>query len=161
MAFEFTDSENQQIDSLLSRYPTKMSATLPLLHLAQKRNGWIGPDVIEAVARRLELTKIHVADVVSFYSMYHRKPVGRHVISVCRTLCCQLVGQESLSDYLRERLGLGEAMNGTDDKGQFTVEHVECLGACGMGPVAIIDGEYHEHLTVEKLAALMDQLEAS
>ena len=161
MAFEFTDTENQQIDSLLSRYPTKMSATLPLLHLAQKRNGWVSPDVISAVASRLELTQIHVADVASFYSMYHRKPVGRHVISVCRTLCCQLVGQEAISDYLRERLGLAVGADGTDEKGIFSLHHVECLGACGDGPVAIIDGEYHEKLTVERLATLLDQLEAS
>jgi NADH-quinone oxidoreductase E subunit len=161
MAFEFTDSENQQIESILQRYPNSMSATLPLLHLAQKRNGWISPEVVAAVAKRLDLSQIHVADVVAFYSMYHRKPVGKHVISICKTLCCQLVGQESLSDYLRQRLGLGDQSNGTDAAGMFTLQHVECLGACGDGPVAIIDGEYHEKLSVESLASLMDNLEAT
>ncbi len=111
------------------------------------------------VARLLELTRIHVADVVSFYTMYHRKPIGRHLVSLCRTLCCQLVGQEDLSAYLRQRLGL-EGLNGTDASGTFTVEHVECLGACGAGPVVIIDGQYHERVTVEGLKALLDGLQS-
>lgn len=159
MAFRFTESELQQIDLILERYPSRMSATLPLLHLVQQREGWVSPDAIEEVARLLELTRIHVADVVSFYTMYHRKPIGRHLVSLCRTLCCQLVGQEDLSAYLRQRLGL-EGLNGTDASGTFTVEHVECLGACGAGPVVIIDGQYHERVTVEGLKALLDGLQS-
>lgn len=161
MAFRFNESELQQINTLLARYPSKMSATLPLLHMVQRREGWVSPDAIEEVARLLELTRIHVADVVSFYTMYHRKPIGKHLVSVCRTLCCQLVGQEDLSAYLRQRFSLTDDHVATDSSGTFTVEHVECLGACGAGPVVIIDGQYHERVTVQRLGELLDGLQAA
>ncbi|MDP2359461.1 MAG: NAD(P)H-dependent oxidoreductase subunit E [bacterium] len=159
MAFTFTAEEGQEIEQILARYPDRMSATLPLLHLAQRRTGWTGPEVVDEVARILELPRIHVADVVTFYTMFQRRPVGRHLISVCRTLSCHVLGGREIVDYLRRRLGLGEAAAGTDPRGLFTLEQVECLAACGTAPVLLVDGVYHENMTVEKVGALLDGLE--
>jgi NADH-quinone oxidoreductase subunit E len=159
MAFTFTEAERGEIEGLLARYPQRMSATLPLLHLAQRRLGWVSPEAVDEVARVLELPRIHVADVVSFYTMFQRRPVGRHLISVCRTLSCHVLGGGELIAYLRKRLRLeGEA--GTDPEGRFTLEQVECLASCGTAPVLLVDGVYHENMTVEKTAALLDALEA-
>ncbi len=159
MAFTFTAEERQEIERILARYPEPMSATIPLLHLAQGRLGWVSPEVVDEVARVLELPRIHVADVVSFYTMFQRKPVGRHRISVCRTLSCHVLGGHEILEYLRTRLQLGEARSGTDPRGLFTLEEVECLAACGTGPVLLINGVYHEGLTVPGLKLLLDKLE--
>lgn len=161
MAFTFTEAERQELERILARYPERMSATLPALHLAQRRAGWIGPDVIDEVARVLDLPRLHVSDVVTFYTMYQRRPVGRHLISVCRTLSCHVLGGREIVDYLRGRLGLGEKGAGTDSKGLFTLEQVECLGACGTAPALIVDGEYHENMSVDKVRELLDGLEAA
>jgi NADH-quinone oxidoreductase subunit E len=160
MAFTFTGEEHHQIARIRARYPDPMSATLPLLHLAQDRTGWVSPEVVDEVARILELPRIHVADVVSFYTMFRRTPPGRHVISVCRTLSCHVLGGKAILDYLRGRLQSGEAHSGTDTRGLFTLEEVECLAACGTGPTLMVDGVYHESMTVEGVKALLDGLEA-
>jgi NADH-quinone oxidoreductase E subunit len=160
MPFRFTEDELDQIEKIKSRYPQQISATLPLLHLAQKRESWISPEIIEEVARVLDISKLHVHDVVSFYTMFQRKPVGKYLISVCRTLSCYLLGAPEISEYLSGRLQLDGGMQGTDPGGTFTLEEVECLGACGSAPVLLINGEYHENMTVEKVARLLDELEA-
>ena len=160
MAFTFTGEEHHQIARIRARYPDPMSATLPLLHLAQDRVGGGAPEVVDEVARILELPRIHVADVVSFYTMFRRTPPGRHVISVCRTLSCHVLGGKAILGYLRGRLQLGEAHAGTDPQGLFTLEEVECLAACGTGPTLLVDGVYHESMTVEGVKALLDRLEA-
>jgi NADH-quinone oxidoreductase subunit E len=160
MAFTFTGEEHHQIARIRARYPDPMSATLPLLHLAQDRLGWVSPEVVDEVARILDLPRIHVADVVSFYTMFRRTPPGRHVISVCRTLSCHVLGGKAILDYLRGRLQLGEAHAGSDPHGRFSLEEVECLAACGTGPTLLVDGVYHESMTVEAVKALLDGLEA-
>ena len=136
-----------------------MSATLPLLHMAQRRLGWVSPEAVDEVARVLELPHIHVADVVTFYTMFQRRPVGRHLISVCRTLSCHVLGGREIIDYLRRRLQL-DGESGTDPRGVFTLEQVECLAACGTAPVLLVDGVYHENMTLETVWALLDSLEA-
>jgi NADH-quinone oxidoreductase subunit E len=161
MAFTFTAEERQELDRVLARYPQRLSATLPALHLAQRRTGWVSPDVVDEVARVLEIPRAHVADVVSFYTMYQRKPVGEHLISVCRTLSCHILGGREIVDYLRRRLQLGERGAGTDPRGLFTLEQVECLGSCGTAPVLIVDGEYHENMDLDAVARLLDRLEAA
>lgn len=159
MAFSFTADERQEIDRIRARYPDAMSATIPLLHLAQRRARWISTEVVDEVARTLELPRVHVADVVSFYTMFQRQPVGRHLISVCRTLSCHVLGGREIIDYLRQRLGLGDAHSGTDARGLFTLEQVECLAACGTAPVLLVNGIYHENMSLEKVKSLLDSLE--
>jgi len=161
MAFTFTEEERQELERVAARYPDRTSATLPALHLAQRRAGWIGPDVIDEVARAVGVTRLHVADVVSFYTMFQRRPVGRHLIGVCRTLSCHVLGGAELVAYLRQRLQLGEKTAGTDPRGLFTLEQVECLGSCGTAPVVVVDGVYHENMTVDALRQLLDGLEAA
>jgi NADH-quinone oxidoreductase subunit E len=159
MPFKFNEEQLQRAEALLSRYPDRISGTLPLLHLAQDIHGWISPDVVAEVAQVLGVSALHVADVASFYTMYQRKAVGKHLISVCRTLSCHLLGGREIIEYLRERLQLGEAEKGTDPSGLFTLETVECLGACGSAPAMIIDGQYHENMTVQGVKELLDRLE--
>lgn len=159
MSFQFNEAELQEVQRIRARYPDSRSATLPLLHLAQRRVRWIPPDVIDEVARVLELPRVHVSDVVSFYTMFQRKPVGTHLISVCRTLSCHVLGGKEIIDYLHQRLGLGDAHSGTDASGTFTLEEVECLGSCGTAPVLLVNGVYHENMTVDSVRELLDRLE--
>jgi NADH-quinone oxidoreductase E subunit len=159
MPFRFTEKEQQEIKDIVSRYPQQISATLPLLHLAQKRTGWVSSDVENEVARILDIPQLHVHDVVSFYTMFQRKPIGKFLISVCRTLSCHLMGAPEISAYLSERLKLDGKCKGTDPNSMFTLEEVECLGACGSAPVLLVNGVYHENMTVDKVKALLDSLE--
>ncbi len=161
MSFQFNENELQEAERILARYPDKRSATLPLLHLAQRRMRWIAPGVVEEVARLLDIPKVQVSDVVSFYTMFQRKPVGKHLISVCRTLSCHVLGGGEIISYLRKRLQLAEGHGGTDPSGTFTLEEVECLGSCGTAPVLLVDGVYHENMTLDMVRELLDRLEAS
>ncbi len=159
MPFRFTENELREIDQILNRYPDRRSGMLPLLHLAQEREGWISPGVVEEVARVLEVSSLHVSDVVSFYTMFHRRPLGRHLVSVCRTLSCHVLGGEEILRHLQSRLRLGDRETGTDPEGLFTLETVECLGDCGAAPVVMIDGTYHENMTVKRLEQELSKLE--
>ncbi len=155
----FGDSMDRQIDEILDRYPTKGAALLPVLWLCQERWGWISPGMMEAVAKRLDLAPAFVEGVASFYTMYHLRPPGRHVLQVCTTLSCQLCGAASLVDHLKEKLAIdfGE----TTPDGAFTLVDVQCLGACGEAPVIQINDDYYTDLNRERLNEILDELAAS
>jgi len=149
-----------EIADIISRYPAdrKKSALLPLLHIAQEENGWLPVDVMDEVAEILDIKPIEVYEVASFYTMFHLKPIGKYVLEVCRTGPCCNVGAEELIHYLEDKLGV--AVGETTADGLFTIKPVECLAACGTGPVLQIGPEYHYHenLTREKLDQLIDEL---
>jgi NADH-quinone oxidoreductase subunit E len=152
----FDDAMEQQIEEILRRYPSKQAALLPLLWLSQDRWGWVSPGIVAAVADRLELTPAYVEGVVSFYTMYLRRPPGRYLLQVCTTLSCQLCGTSDLVDHLKAKLQIdfGE----TTEDGRFSLVDVQCLGACGEGPVIQINNDYYTDLDVEKLDLLLDGL---
>jgi len=152
----FDDTMETRIAELLGRYPTKKAALLPLLWLCQDRWGWISPEVLEAVAERLELAPAYVEGVATFYTMYRLTPPGRYVLQVCSTLSCQLCGTGALVEHLKARLGIDFGETTAD--GKFTLVDVQCLGACGEGPVVQINNDYHTRLTPEGLDALLDEL---
>lgn len=157
MAFEFTEENKNKFEAVVQRYPDRMAAMLPTLWLAQKQHGWLSPEVMEYVAGLLELSPSKVYEVATFYTMFHKAPIGEYHFQVCRTLSCQLCGAEDINKYLLERLGvkLGE----TSSDGKFTVSEVECLGSCGTGPMLQLNDDYHEELTPEKIEQLIESLD--
>jgi NADH-quinone oxidoreductase subunit E len=158
MAFTLSPESEKIVDELLTRYPTKRASCLPVLHLCQRQNGWISPDVVDFVARRLELSTSEVKGVVTFYTMYHQQPVAPNVVWVCRTLSCELRGARAIQKHLEKRFGCG--LNGTSRDGKFTLKTAECLAACGQAPMVQINDEYYENLTIESLDRLIDEIAA-
>lgn len=145
-----------EIEQILSRYPVKRSALLPLLYLAQKEEGYISEAAMKEIAAILHLTPPQVYEVVTFYTMFHLKPIGKFHIQVCKSLMCALVGADTLLDWLHVRLGIkpGET---TPDR-MFTLSTVECLAACGVGPMMQVNDDYYERLTEEKLDRILADL---
>ena len=142
---KFTFGNTDKVKTILSQYPDKKSATLPLLHLAQSENLYISGAVINTVADLVDCQPAVVMDCVSFYTMLYTKPQGRHIIQVCQTLSCSLNGADALVDHVTDKYGIkpGE----TTEDGRFTLMKVECLGSCGTAPVVQINKEYHEGLS--------------
>jgi NADH-quinone oxidoreductase E subunit len=153
----FDGAMESAIRDVLSRYQTSQAALLPVLWLCQERWGWISPGITRAIADRLELSPAFVEGVTSFYTMYQRRPTGRYLLQVCTTLSCQLCGTGALVDHLKRKLGIDFGETTAD--GRFTLIDVQCLGACGEGPVIQINNDYYTELTVERLDALLDGLE--
>ena len=159
--FAFTEDNAKRADAAVTHYPEgrQASAVMPLLDLAQRQNdGWLSPEAIEYVANYLEMAPIRVHEVASFYSMYNTKPVGKHLVQVCRTTPCWLRGAAGLTDTCRDKLGIG--LGETTEDGQFTLVEVECLGACANAPAVQIGDDYYEDLSPERLSALLDELKA-
>ena len=147
-----------KIDEVITHYPTKRSATLPLLHLIQEDVGHLPPDTSEWVAAKLELQHINVLEVITFYPMFRQKPIGRRHIKVCRTLSCALLGgYKTCATFEQEfHTHLGEV----SPDGEVTVDFVECLASCGTAPVVMIDDELHEKVDCAKAKQLSDQIKA-
>ncbi|MDX2186216.1 MAG: NADH-quinone oxidoreductase subunit NuoE [Opitutaceae bacterium] len=147
-----------RIDEVITHYPVKRSATLPLLHLIQEDVGFISDEAIEWIAAKLELQPINVYEVVTFYPMFRRKPIGRRHVKVCRTLSCALNGGYKVCDRFKEefKTELGQV----SPDGEVTVEFVECLASCGTGPVVMIDDDLHENVTEQKVTELSAKIRA-
>jgi NADH-quinone oxidoreductase subunit E len=158
MAFTLSPESEKIVDELLTRYPTKRATCLPVLHLCQRQEGWISPDVIDYVARRLGLSTSDVKGVVTFYTMYHQHKVAPNVVWVCRTLSCELRGARAVQKHLEKRFGCSAP--GTSKDGKFTLKTAECLAACGQAPMVQINDQYYEDLTLEKLDRIIDDLAA-
>jgi NADH-quinone oxidoreductase subunit E len=145
-----------QMKELTSHYREgrEKSALVPILHLVQDENGgWLTTESLDQVARFLNIAPIEVYEVATFYSQFNLKPVGKHVLEVCRTGPCCLVGAERLIDMLEKKLGIKDGETTPD--GRFTLKAVECLGACGYGPVIQVGDTYYEHLDEQKIEALL------
>ncbi|HLH75975.1 MAG TPA: NAD(P)H-dependent oxidoreductase subunit E [Candidatus Binataceae bacterium] len=146
-----------ELHDLLSHYPTKQAALLPALWLAQREFGWISPEVEAYVAGLLGLAPSHVAGVVSFYTMFYRKPVGRWHLEVCGNLSCRLRGAATIIDCVRDKLAIGPGETTAD--GKFTLSEVECLASCGSAPMLQLNhGPFYENLTPESVVRLIDEL---
>ena len=152
----FTGAIEAELSGILGRYPTKMAALLPALWMVQRERGWVSPDAMVEVAERLELTPAYVKGVVTFYTMYHQQPVGRHFIQVCTTSPCGACGAERVVDALLKHTGCGE-LGATSNDGRFTVIEVECLGACGFATPIMVNEEFVESVTPEKVPQLLSK----
>jgi NADH-quinone oxidoreductase subunit E len=151
-----SDQSLARAEELIARYPQRRSALLPILFLLQAEDGYVSPAGVAQVANLLGLTRAEVGAVATFYTMFRRRPVGRYLVSVCKTLSCQLRGGRDISAALAERLDV--PMGGTDQSGMVTVEEVECLAACDGAPVVQVNTENYERLTVEEALALVEAL---
>lgn len=158
--FEYTVENRARFDEIVARYPAdrRRSAILPALYLVQHQQGYITANAMRYVAGLLGITAADVEDVVSFYTMFYTKPVGKFVVNVCRTLSCALNGAERVTEEICSRLGIkpGE----TDSSGTFTLVEVECLGACDRAPVVMVNDSWHECLKPEDAGRLLDDLRA-
>ncbi|MGC8825969.1 MAG: NADH-quinone oxidoreductase subunit NuoE [Anaerolineae bacterium] len=145
-----------QIREAMKKYPQARSALLPALEIAQREAGYLSPQVLREVALLMDLPPVEVASVASFYTMFYRRPVGKHIIQVCTNISCSLMGAEHIVDVLRKRLGI--EVGETTPDGRFTLLTVECLGSCGTAPVMQVDDTYYENLTEERLDAILAEL---
>ncbi len=153
MALQFSPETLKKFDETVARYPKKEAAMLPVLYLAQQEFGHLGPEAIEYVAKLMEQTPARVHGVVSFYTMYNMKPIGRHHIQVCRTLSCALGGAEGITAFIKQKLGIDTGQTTSD--GRFTLSEVECLASCGTAPMMQINDDYYENLTEEKIDQIL------
>jgi len=154
-----TPEREKKIDELLSHYPVRQSALLPVLWVVQEQLGWISPESMRYVAVRLGITAELVREVVTFYSMFNEHPVGKFHLQVCCTTPCMILGSDDIIGHIESRLGITRGQ--TTEDGLFTVSQVECLGSCGTAPMLQVNREkYHENLSTEKVDALLGELRA-
>ncbi|HJU90635.1 MAG TPA: NAD(P)H-dependent oxidoreductase subunit E [Gemmatimonadaceae bacterium] len=152
----FVGAARQRLDELLPRYPQKMAALLPALWIVQEQRGWVSEGAMAEVATLLGLTPAYVKGVVTFYTMYHQHPVGKYFVQVCTTSPCGACGAEAVRDAFLQHTGCGE-LGATSKDGRFTVIEVECLGACGFATPVMINEEFIESVTAEKVADLVKE----
>ena len=153
----FVGARRQELDTLLTRYPTKMAALLPALWMVQEDRGWVSERSMAEVAALLGLTPAYVKGVVTFYTMYHQHPVGRHFVQVCTTTPCNVCGAEDVVKAFLQHTKCGE-LGVTSDDGRFTVIEVECLGACGFATPVMINEEFIESVSAETVPAIIARL---
>jgi NADH-quinone oxidoreductase E subunit len=152
----FVGKLKEELEAVLGRYPTKMAALLPALWLVQRERGWVSEEAMVEVGQQLELTPAYVKGVVTFYTMYHQHPVGRHFIQVCTTSPCTACGAEKVVEALLTHTQCGD-LGATSPDGKFTVIEVECLGACGFATPIMVNDDFIESVTPEKVPQILSQ----
>lgn len=158
LMIKFSEQKIKEVQQIIQRYPEgkQKSALIPVLHLAQEEfGGWLSAETMDYVASVLNLQPIEVYEVATFYSMYNLKPVGRYLFEVCQTGPCMLNGSDNIIKYIFEKLGIRPGETTSD--GMFTLKTVECLGACGYAPMMQLGKNYREHLTKEKVDAIIEE----
>jgi NADH-quinone oxidoreductase subunit E len=154
----FSPQLEKRFASMLTQYPPgrQRSAVIPMLIYAQDETGSVTRELVEEIAQRCGVEPLQVDEVVGYYSMLHRKPLGKYHVQVCTNISCMLVGGEELYEYAKKKLGIGHK-EATPD-GQFSLEEVECMGACSWAPAVEINYDFHHFVTPEKLDQLIDGL---
>lgn len=158
MALAFSPEADREISEIIGRYPNRAAALIPVLFIAQDEFAYLNEEVLELVARRLDVPAAKVLSTAFFYTMLRKAPVGQHHVQVCKTLSCYLRGADQLTAVAQRKLGIG--LGETTGDGKFTLQGVECLAACGTAPVVRVNDVYHEGLTPESFEALLDRLAA-
>jgi NADH-quinone oxidoreductase subunit E len=155
----FSPELEARFDKLMHSYPPgrERSALIPMLLYAQDEVGAVTAEVVAEISRRLNITALQTNEVISYYSMLRRNPVGRHHVQVCTNVSCMLRGGQELYDHASKRLGIRHKEVTAD--GRFSLEEVECLGACSWAPALMVNYDYHHDMTPEKLDRLIDSLE--
>ena len=154
-----SDALKQRFDTIIARYPLKRSAIVPLLLFAQDEIGHVSDEAVEEVARRVGVKPIEVIEDIGYYSMLHRQPVGKYHLQVCTNISCLLRGGEEILAHCAKKLGIGHKQTTPD--GLFSLEEVECLGACCGAPAMQVNYDYYENLTPEKIDQLIKKLKNS
>jgi len=150
----FTGRVQEELQAALQRYPTKQAALLPALWIAQREQGWISDPVMAEVAAALGLSPAFVKGVVTFYTMYHQHPVGKNFVQVCRTSPCNICGAEDVLKALLAQTGAGDA-GATSPDGKWTIVEVECLGACGFATPILVNDDFIENVTPDKVPEIV------
>jgi NADH-quinone oxidoreductase subunit E len=151
----FSDQFELRLVKMLAHYPTKRSVLVPTLLYAQDETGYLSPEVIHEIAERLELTELEVENVISYYSLLTTKPRGKYNVQVCTNIACLVRGGEELLDHCKHKLGIGH--KGTTADGMFSLEEVECIGACSWAPAVQVNYDFHEDLTPEKMDQVLSE----
>ncbi len=155
--YTFSKEELAEIEKIKAKYPDKKPPVMPVLWMAQEKFGHVEPEVQRLVAETLDLPEAHVYGVATFYTQYYKEKMGKYVLDVCTCLSCQICGGYDILHYLEEKLGI-KAGETTED-GKFSIQSVECLGACGYAPMMQITNDvYCNHLTKEKVDTILDDL---
>jgi NADH-quinone oxidoreductase subunit E len=153
---KFSDQLEQRFATIVTHYPTKRSVLVPMLLYIQDELGAITDDAIQEMAQRVELSDLEVRNVVSYYSMMRTKPIGKYNFQICTNVSCLLRGGEELLEHTKKKLGVGNKESTPD--GLFYVEEVECIGACSWAPAMMMNYDFHENLTAEKIDQLIAEL---
>lgn len=156
MEIKFTETEIEEINKIKSKYPEDKAALMPILWMAQKKFGWLSKDVMKYVADILKLPYSHVYGVASFYTMYYKKPMGKYHIQVCTNVSCMLREGEKIYKHVSEKLGIGH--NEVTSDGKYSLEEVECMGACGGAPMVAVNEDFYENMDIQKVDKLIDSL---
>ena len=156
MRFKFTEENLTRIETARKKYPTALAAVMDTVYIAQEQNGYISNEVMEEIANVLGIDKVNVLSVVTFYTMYHTKPMGKYHVQVCTNVSCMLRGAYEIMDGVKEKLGLDHMQVSPDSK--FSFEEVECMGACGYAPMIAVNEDYFENLNKEKVFEILDSL---
>jgi NADH-quinone oxidoreductase subunit E len=151
----FSQEELSEIENIKSRYPNTQSALMPVLWLAQRKWGWISDDVIKYIAKLLVLPESTIEGVASFYTMFFKKKLGKNHIQVCTNVSCMLRDGDKIFDYISSKLGIGH--NECTDDGKFSLEEVECMGACGGAPMLAINDDYYENIDIQHVDKLITE----
>jgi NADH-quinone oxidoreductase subunit E len=154
-----SESLQKKFDEVIARYPVKRSAIVPLLLFAQDEIGFISDEAVEEIARRVDVRPIEVVEDIGYYSMLHRHPVGKYNLQVCTNVSCQLLGAEEILGHCSRRLGIGHKQTTAD--GLFSLEEVECLGACCGAPAMQVNYDFYENLTPAKIDSLIEELRSN
>ena len=150
----FSDQFESRFAEMLTHYPTKRSVLVPTLLYAQDEIGYLGEEVIKELADRLELTELEVRNVISYYSMLTTHPRGKYNVQVCTNIACLLRGGDELFEHCENKFGVKH--KGTTADGMFSLEEVECIGACSWAPAVQVNYDFHENLTTEKLDQVLE-----
>jgi NADH-quinone oxidoreductase E subunit len=156
MSFKFTEENLSRIIEERKKYPTSLAAIMPVLYIAQEQNGFISNEVMEEIAAVLNIDKVNVLSAVTFYTMYHTKQMGKYHIQVCTNVSCMLRGAYEIWDNVKNKLGI-DHLQVTPDK-KYSLEEVECMGACGYAPMIAVNEDYFENLNKEKVFEIIDSL---
>lgn len=154
MEFTFTQENLEKIASVIKKYPAKQAAVMPLLYIAQEQHGFISVEAMREIARILEMDETDVLGVVTFYSMYHQKQMGKYHIQVCTNVSCMLRGGYDIYDAVRAKCGIGNGEVTPDFK--YSIEEVECMGSCGTAPMLAVNEDFFENLSTEKALQIID-----
>ena len=151
---KFSGQLEERFSRLPALYPVKRSALIPMLLYAQDEVGYLTDEVVREIAQRLELTELEVHNVISYYSMLTTKPRGRYHVQVCTNISCLLRGGEEVLEHCKEKLGIGHKQRTSD--GKFSLEEVECIGACSWAPAVQVNYDFHENLTTQKMDQVLE-----
>lgn len=152
------EETKKQIEEIAKKYPEKRSGLLPALFIAQLEKGWISSEIVEDLAKIFSLSPDDVLSVASFYTMFRQRPIGRYHIQICRNISCWLSGSEKILGYIKMKLGI--EVGETTKDGMFTLSSVECLASCGTAPAMMVNEQYYENLTEEKVDQILKILSA-